>query len=107
MIYENFLAQFTDWRPTTLYWQRFSIAEGFGKEEVLRVYNEILSESKKDYKLLTELVMVLNHKSWLHCEDIDCSEFCSTYADLFRKSKKYAENHLEGDELRYFFDTID
>lgn len=107
IIYEQFLAQFTDWRPTTLYWQRFSIAEKYGKEEVKRVYNEIFAESKKDYKLLTELVMILNHKSWEHCEDIDCSDFCNIYSDLFMTAKEYAENHLEGDELRYFLDTTD
>ena len=107
MIYEQFLEQFTDWRPVTLYWQRFSIAESFGKEEVERVYHEIFAEAKKDYKLLTELVMILNHKSWQHCEYIALSEFCRTYADLFRETKKYAETHLERDELHYFLDTID
>ena len=107
MIYEQFLSQFTDWRPTTLDWQRFSIAEKYGKDEIKAIYNEILNESKDDYKLLTELVMILNHKSWQHCENIDSSEFCKVYADLFRGAKEYAENHLEGDELQYFLNTID
>ena len=107
MIYENFLSGFTDWRPTQLYWQRFSIAEEFGSEEIKRVYEEILGESKKDYKLLTELVMILNHKSWFHCNDIKGSSFCNLYANLFRKAKKYAEDRLKGDELSYFLDTID
>lgn len=107
MIYEQFLAQFTDWRPTTLYWQRFSIAEGFGKEEIKRVYNEIFDESKNDYKLITELVMILNHKSWQHCEDLMDSEFCKIYAELFREARNYAENTLKDDELQYFLDTTD
>lgn len=107
MIYEQFLAQFTDWRPTALYWQRFSIAEKFGKDEIERVYHEIFKESKKDYKLLTELVMVLNHKSWEHCEYTDYSEFCEQYSDLYYKAKEYAETHLEGDGLRYYLDVTD
>lgn len=107
MIYEQFLAQFTDWRPKTLYWQRFSIAEKYGKDEIKRVYDEILNESKKDYKLITELVMILNHKSWEHCEYINCSAFCELYAQLYRDACEYALNRLEGDELSYFLDVID
>ena len=107
MIYEQFLEQFTDWRPTTLYWQRFSIAERYGKEELLRVYHEIFNESKNDYKLITELVMILNHKSWEHCENLMNSDFCSLYANLFREVRNYAEATLEGDELQYFLDVTD
>lgn len=107
MVYEDFLAKFTDWRPTTLYWQRFSIAERYGKEEIQRVYDEIFRESKRNYKLLTELVMILNHKSWQHCENVGCSEFCTLYSELFEDTKRYAEEYLEGDELRYFLSTID
>ena len=107
MIYEDYLAQFTDWRPTQLYWQRFSIAERYGKDEIIRVYDDILKESKDNFKLLTELVMVLNHKSWQHCEDIDHSAFCDIYSNLFYKTQKYALDHLTGDGLNYFLDVTD
>lgn len=107
MIYIDFLSQFTDWRPENLYWQRFSIAEEYGKKEVEQVYKEILSEAKDKYKAMTELVMVLNHKSWQHCENTGNSELCNLYAKLFYKAKDYAENTLKGDELRYLIETID
>lgn len=107
MIYEQFLERFTDWRPSTLYWQDFSIAEKYGKYEIRRVYTETFKEAKEDYRLLTELVMILNHKSWQHCEYINCSEFCNYYSDLFQKTKKYALSHLKGDELTYFLEVTD
>ena len=107
MIYERFLESFTDWRPETLYWQRFSIAEQFGKEEINRVYEEIFEESKNNYKLLTELVMVLNHKSWQHCKDLYNSSFCEFYSKLFDKVKTYALNNLSGNELQYYLNTTD
>ena len=107
MIYETFLSKFTDWRPSTLYWQRFSIAEKYGIEEVRSVHDEIFLEAKKDYKLLTELVMILNHKSWQHCENIESTELCKLYSDLFYRDKEYALSRLEGDELSYFLDTTD
>ena len=107
MIYEQFLAQFTDWRPTTLYWQRFSIAEKFGKEEILLVYAEVFKEAENNYKLLTELVMILNHKTWEHSEYIRNSSFSSLYSDLYYQTKEYAENTLKEDELQYFIDVLD
>lgn len=107
MIYEQFLAQFTDWRPSTLYWQRFSIAEKFGKEEITRVYHEIFNEAKTDYKLLTELVMILNHKTWEYSEYIAKSEFCDLYSELYYTTNQYAIDTLKDDELRYFADVTD
>lgn len=107
MIYEKFLSQFTDWRPDTLYWQKFSIAEKYGKAEILAVYTDLFAEAKKDYKLLTELTMVLNHKSWQHCKDLENSSFCTLYTDLFRTVKEYAETHLKGKELNYFLKILD
>lgn len=107
MIYEDFLAQFTDWRPKTLYWQRFSIAEEYGKEEIENVYKEIFKEAKRDYKKLTELVMVLNHKTFQHCKNLIYSTSCEVYASLYKTTAKYACNHLTGDELRYYLDVTD
>lgn len=107
MIYENFLSQFTNWRPTTLYWQRFSIGEKYGIDEVKEVYNDIFMAAKDDYKLLTELVMILNHKSWQHSEELTGSKFCKTYADLYYEARNYALNNLKNDELQYFLETTD
>lgn len=107
MIYEKFLEQFTDWRPTTLYWQRFSIAEKFGKEEILTVYLEVFKEAKTNYKLLTELAMILNHKSWEHCCYNNDSDLCTFYTNLYIEVKNYACDALKDDELTYFLTTLD
>lgn len=106
MIYEDFLAQFTDWRPTTLYWQRFSIAEEFGRLEIRRVYKDIFKEAKKDYKLLTELVMILNHKTWQHNNN-NVLGLSDLYEELYDDTKDYALDHMKEEELRYFFDITD
>ena len=107
MIYEQFLSKFTDWRPSTLYWQRFSIAERYGIDELMKVHDEIFDEANKDYKLLTELAMILNHKSWEHCENIECKQLCDLYSEWFHEVKDYAVSHLKNDELSYFLTTID
>ena len=107
MVYENFLSQFTDYKPITLYWQRFSIAESFGKDEISKVYKEIFNEAKDDYMLLTELVMVLNHKSWQYCENINNSTICKLYTSLYEKTNEYAHTNLKGNELTYFYEVTD
>ena len=106
MIYEDFLAKFTDWRPTTLYWQRFSIAESYGKREIRKVYDELFKEAKKDYKLLTELVMILNHKTWQHNNDAEPA-LSELYEELYYEANDYAVTNLKDDELSYFADITD
>lgn len=103
MIYTDFLERFTDWRPETLYWQRFSIAEKFGKLEIQTTYDEIFKEAKKDYRKLAELVVILDHKSLQHSENIMSADLCELYSGLLFKTRKYAETHLKKDELEYFF----
>ncbi len=52
----------------TTFWQDFTIADKFGKDAVLDTYRRAFEEWKGDYRYLTELVMVLNHKIWEHYE---------------------------------------
>ena len=107
MIYIDYLSQFTDWRPTQNYWQRFSITEKIGLDEVGAEFKTIFNDAKGDYKRLTELVMVLNHKSWQQHENTSDPMLCRLYARLFKKAYNYAIKHLEGDALRYFLDVTD
>ena len=107
MIYIDYLSQFTDWRPTQNYWQRFSITEKIGLDEVGAEFKTIFNDAKSDYKRLTELVMVLNHKSWQYCESVSDSMLCRLYTTLFKKAYNYAVKNLEGVALRYFLDVTD
>lgn len=60
----------------------------------------------QDYKCFTEFVMVLNHLSWFYNEHYDyvLSDF---YAEEYYKYKDWAYDHLKGEELTYFFRTLD
>ena len=46
----------------TTFWNDFSIADRFGLSAVQDTFNRAFEEWKEDYKYLTELVLVLNHK---------------------------------------------
>ena len=89
----------------TTFWQDFSIADIFGKSAVQDTFNRAFKEWKKDYRYLTDLVMVLNHKIWQWYEKND--DLARLYNDLWEKAANYAENHLKDDELSYYYRVTD
>lgn len=93
------------WRPITTFWSDFDIADRFGKEAVLDTFNRAFKEWRYDYRYLTELVMVLNHKTWQWYErDNELSEL---YCSLFETTDNYAIDNLKGAELKYFLEITD
>ena len=107
MVYEQWLANFTDWRPETQAWQSFSIAERVSEREINDTYQRLFKEMKGDYKKLTELVMVLNHKMFQHNEIPNHRRLCELYSNLFETTDSYAIKNLKGDGLTYFLSVTD
>ena len=96
---------FCGYKQITTFWRDFTIAEPFGEDAIKDTFNRVFKEWKKDYKYLTELVMVLNWKMWIWNEfDLDISML---YQELWGKADEYACNHLKGEELSYFYRTTD
>ena len=58
----------TEYEPQTTFWIDFTIADKFGYFAVQDTYNRAFKEWKDNYIYLTELVIVLNHKVWQHCD---------------------------------------
>lgn len=97
------------YKQISTFFSDFSIAEIYSrnKEKAVRETFKLAFKGWKDnYKMLTELVMVLNWKSWQHAEkgDYDLSE---VYVELYEKAREYAFENLKDEELKYFFDTTD
>ena len=78
----------TGYKPITTFWTDFSIAEKFGVAAIIDTCKRALCEWKDNYKYLTELVMVLNHKIWEKVDAFACA-------------------NLHGEELDYFYTTLD
>ena len=95
------------YKPITTFWQDFSIAEKFGLPAVEDTYRKAFKEWKGNYKYLTELVMVLNHKIWQHYNPQKESPLASLYNDLWEEADAWACNNLKGEELDYFYSTLD
>lgn len=99
------IEEFCGYKPITTFWQDFSIADRFGIAAVKDTYNRAFKEWKHDYKYLTELTMVLNHKIWQH-KDTN-RPLALVYNELYDKAAQYAESHLKGKQLDYYYEVTD
>lgn len=95
----------TGYRPMTTFWMDFSIADKFGYKAVQDTYRRAFHDWKHDYKYLTELVLVLNHKAWQHCDKNPV--LSELYIQLYEIADNYAIDNLKGYELKYFFEITD
>lgn len=104
MTFKEFAAE-VGYEVKTTFWDDFSIADKFGEDAVKDTYKRVMNEWKENYVYLTELVLVLNHKIWQHFGFN--KELALLYDELWRKAAIHAELNLQGDELSYYFKTID
>ena len=56
----------------TTFWEDFSIADRFGLSAIQDTFKRAFEEWKNNYKYLTELILVLNHKIWQYYETGIC-----------------------------------
>lgn len=108
-------------RPQYTFYGDFSIADWYGENSVRDTYKNAIDSWGGDYKALTEIVMVLNHKSWSFDSKVDsywlgsrCTEevrqrYIEVYAELYNKAdaefrKRYKDND---DAMRYYFEVTD
>lgn len=64
----------------TTFWEDFSIADRFGLSAIQDTFKRAFEEWKNNYKYLTELILVLNHKIWQYYETKP--EFATLYNTL-------------------------
>ncbi len=93
------------YKPITTFWSDFSVADAFGTSAVVDTFKRAFEEWKGNYKYLTELVMVLNHKIWQWFEKN--STLAAIYNRFWEIADQYALNNLKGEELDYFYRVTD
>ena len=104
MTFKEFMAE-NGYELQTTFWNDFSIADKFGLLSIQDTFNRAFEEWKEDYKYLTELILVLNHKIWQYHKTRP--EFATLYNSLWEQADRYAVENLKDDELSYFYDVTD
>ena len=104
MTFREFMAE-NNYELLTTFWDDFSIADRFGVSAVRDTFNRAFAEWKEDYQYLTELILVLNHKIWQHYEKRP--ELVALYQSFLEQADRYAVEHLQGDELSYYYRVTD
>lgn len=99
-------SEYENERVETTFWDDFSIAERFGENAILDTYKRAMNEWKSNYKYLTELVIVLNHKCWFFYERGN-ERLSKLYSSLYYEAHDYACEHLKGDEMKFYFEITD
>lgn len=89
----------------TTFWEDFSIADQFGISAIKDTHKRAFSEWKNNYKYLTELILVLNHKIWQY--HVNRPNLAELYNAIWEETDLYAIENLKGDELNYFYRVTD
>ena len=104
MTFKEFMQE-NGYELQTTFWEDFSIADRFGLAAVLDTFNRAFREWKGDYKFLTELTLVLNHKIWQFYAN---SPYMAVlYNTLWEQADQYAKENLKGNELSYYWEVTD
>ena len=90
----------------TTFVEDFMIADAFGVDAIQDTFDRAFDEWKDNYVYLTELVIALNWGLWRTYEKGNM-QAAKLYDKLWRKADKYAQTHLKGEELSFFYSTTD
>lgn len=97
---------YTGYKPISTFWDDFTIAEQFGEVAIRDTYKTSFTGWKYNYKMMTELSMVLNHKIWQHWEN-NRHEIAKVYDSLWKQCDTYLMDNLHRKELEYYIKTTD
>ena len=103
MTYKQWCMDNLGYETQTTYFDDFSIAEKFGINAIKDTFKRAMFNT--NYKMMTELCMVLNHKIWFLYESKP--DNAQIYNDLWIKCDAWCCNNLKGDELAYYYRTTD
>ena len=120
----NNLADMGCFKPKYTFYGDFSIAEFCevymrDKNAVKKTFNNVIRYWSGDYKCLTEIILVLNHKSWSFAQNVDshylnCGDdwrkhYTKLYTELYYKAveKFFKLYNKDEDAKRYYYEITD
>ena len=104
MTFKEFMQE-NGYELQTTFWEDFSIADRLGLAAVLDTFNRAFREWKGDYKFLTELTLVLNHKIWQYYENRP--DMAELFNNLLEQADQYAKENLKRNGVSYYREGTD
>ena len=95
-----------NYKQLTTSWLDLSIADRFGISAIKSTYKSLLKNFNGNYKYITELVVVLNHKIWQYY-DKNNNQYMKVYNDLWDELCAHVYKTFKKDELSYFYRITD
>ena len=103
--WEVFMRENCGYTRITTFFSDFTIADLCGGEQAIRDTFNRCKHWISDVKYWTELVLVLNHKIWIL--NNENKELAKVYDELWRAADNMAVENFTGEDLDYYFRTID
>lgn len=118
------LSDMTDYSPKYTFYADFAIAEFCEvymreKNAIRKTFNSVKKSWGSNIKAITEVALVLNHKSWAFAQRVDsqylgvgvekADEFTELYTNLYYKLDSWIRKKFAKDDeaLSYYFSTLD
>lgn len=89
----------------TTFWMDFGIADRFGLSAVRDTF-ERSRHWRSDYKMWTELCVVLGSRYWMH-HDRGNHELSALYEDLYNRAHEIAHDTFTAEEIEYYYSITD
>ena len=104
------MAKQIGYTPITTLWEQFEEEEYKGMGEVNELIESSFEHYKNDIACLTELIMIINHKSWYWYEQGN-NKAARFYSELYHKFDErainYIETNMDDKAMSYYFKTLD
>ena len=96
----------SDYKALTTFFFDLSLAECYGKKVLSKTLAKILNIYKNDIKSFAELILVLNHKSWLY-DSVGAYSYAMMYSQLYYMVKELYFEWYEGKPKTKYNEAID
>lgn len=104
--FSQILEDMSGYKTISTFYMDFSIADTFGEKGIKETYENVMKNWSDNYKYITELYIVLNHKIWEHYENKN-DKLAKLYDGLWRECGNWCDDNFTSEELEYFYATID
>lgn len=106
MTFSEYCLNELGYQTITTFWDDFAIADRFGLSAVLDTFKRAFREWKSNVKYLAELVLVLNHRLWMHY-NAGRKNLASVYNKIWQAADAWCNENLTGDDAAYYYKITD